>query len=336
MFSRDQYDAARTSAVIVDRSAQGKIAFAGSDRGSFLHALLTNDIIGLTPGTGVYAAYLTPQGRMISDMRVIEIGDRMLLDVEAAVAGPLAERFDKLIFSEDVQVRDVSHELAEIGVHGPSASDVIERALGMTAKGLVKQYNNMLKERWGPTPSEGPIIIVRDDSLGLTGFDIYVPRKDAGTTRQCLTGASAVEIDKDTTEVLRLEAGRPRFGVDMDADTIPLEAGIEDRAISFTKGCYVGQEVIIRVLHRGHGRVARRLVGLVIGGDAPAPGDMIAAGEHAVGTITSAAQSPLMGSPIALGYVHRDYTAPGTELTVRPIRSAAAVSARVHQIPFSR
>jgi folate-binding protein YgfZ len=336
MFSRDQYDAARTSAVMVDRSAQGKIAFAGSDRGSFLHALLTNDIMGLPPGTGVYAAYLTPQGRMISDMRVIEIGDRILLDVDASVAAPLAERFDKLIFSEDVQVRDVSHELTEIGVHGPSASDVIERATGITAKGLVKQYNNIMKDRWGSTPSSGPIIVVRDDSLGLTGFDIYVPWKDAGAVRQSLIGASAVEIGKDTTEVLRLEAGRPRFGADMDADTIPLEAGIEDRAISFTKGCYVGQEVIIRVLHRGHGRVARRLVGLVmIGGEVPAPGDVIAAGENVVGKITSAAQSPLIGSPIALGYVHRDYTAPGTELTVRPL-GPAAVSARVHQIPFSR
>lgn len=336
MFSRDQYDAARTAAVIVDRSAQGKIAFAGSDRGSFLHALLTNDIVGLTPGTGVYAAFLTPQGRMISDMRVIEIGDRLLMDVEASVAPPLAERFDKLIFSEDVQVADVSHDLTEIGVHGPSASDAIERATGITAKDLVKQYNTIVKDRWGSAPS-GPIIVVRDDSLGVTGFDIYVPWKDADALRQCLIGASAVEMGKDTTEVLRLEAGRPRFGVDMDADTIPLEAGIEDRAVSFTKGCYVGQEVIIRVLHRGHGRVARRLVGLVmIGGEVPAPGDVIAAGENVVGKITSAAQSPLIGSPIALGYVHRDYAAPGTELTVRPLRAAPPVSARVHQIPFSR
>jgi folate-binding protein YgfZ len=356
MFSLDQYTAAHTGSIIVDRSGQGKVVITGTDRLSFLHALLTNDIARLAKGTGTYSAYLTPQGRMISDMRVIETGDRIVLDVEGAVAAPLAERFDKLIFAEDVQVQNVSDELAEIGVHGPSAADVVERATGISVARLENQYDNI-------GSLAGPITLVRDDSLGLRGFDLYVPRQGANHLRAKLADAGAMEASPETAELLRIEAGRPRFGIDMDTETIPLEAGIEDRAISFTKGCYVGQEVIIRVMHRGHGRVARRLVGLLIDdGAVPSRGDVILAGEKGVGEITSAAESPLMGSPIALGYVQRDYATPGMQLLIRATasppattasptvvptspgpptrqprwRGLSAIPARVHQIPFSR
>ena len=142
--------------------------------------------------------------------------------------------------------------------------------------------------------------------------------------RRALGSAGAVAPTEETAETLRIEAARPRFGVDMGTDTIPLEAGIEDRAISFTKGCYVGQEVIIRVMHRGHGRVARRLVSIVLLRCAvPARGSKIFAGERAVGEITSAATiSPKQRAPLALGYVNRDHAAPGTELASTAHRPA--------------
>jgi tRNA-modifying protein YgfZ len=308
MFSLDQYNAAHTSAVISETSTRGTIALAGADRRSFLHALVTNDIAGLTKGTGVYAAYLTPQGRMISDMRVLETGDRLLLGVERAVAAVLAERFDRLIFSEDVQVSDVTDQLDEVGVHGPMASALIERTTGKSLRGLNTQYANNATES---------SVVVRDDALGIPGFDIYLPREAGQTLRENLIDSGAVKANVETMEVLRIEASRPRFGVDMSTDTIPLEAGIEDRAISFTKGCYVGQEVIIRVMHRGHGRVARRLVRLVLqGSPVPARGDKVFSGDRQVGEITSAAQSPKAGAPIAMAYVHRDHTTVGTELIV--------------------
>jgi folate-binding protein YgfZ len=307
MSSLDQYASAHKSAVIVDRSQQGTIALTGVDRASFLHALLTNDIARLTRGTGAYSAYLTPQGRMIADMRVVETGDRMLLGVENEIAAPLAERLDKLVFSEDVQVQNLSGELLGVGLHGPSAPGVIERVTGLAADRLVHQYDN----------AGDKVTVVRDDSLGVTGFDVYVARADYSALHARFVEAGAVPCSRETAEVLRVEAGRPMFGVDMTSETIPLEAGIEDRAISFTKGCYVGQEVIIRVMHRGHGRVARRLVGLVLSGaGAPARGDAILAGDRKAGEITSAVVSPLMGGPIALGYVDRDHTSPGTELSV--------------------
>jgi folate-binding protein YgfZ len=130
---------------------------------------------------------------------------------------------------------------------------------------------------------------------------------------------------------LRIEAGRPRFAVDMETDTIPLEAGIEDRAISMTKGCYVGQEVIVRVLHRGHGRVARKLVWLdVVGPGIPARGDLILAGDREVGRITSGAFSPRANAPLALGYVQRDFMASGTIVTVRS--GGRILEAKVRQL----
>ena len=308
MFSVDQYNAAHNSAVIIERSSYGTVVMTGTDRASFLHALLTNDIAQLPVGRGVYAAYLTPQGRMIADVRVVETGNRMLLNVARDVAAPLAERFDKLIFSEDVHARDASNELVMIGVHGPSAARMIQQATGTSVADVADQFDNVTTE-W--------MTVVRDDGLGVPGYDVYVPAGEAAATRARLVEAGAVIASDDTAETLRIEAGRPRFGVDMSTDTIPLEAGLEDRAISFTKGCYVGQEVIVRVMHRGHGRVARRLVSIVFStGAVPSRGDRIHSGDRIIGEITSAAVSPRHGAPLALGYVQRDHAAPGTEVIV--------------------
>ena len=284
----------------------------GSDRASFLHGLLTNDVAKLTPGTGTYAAYLTPQGRMISDMRVVETGDSILLDVEASVVGTLARKLDSLVFSEDVIIEDISASIAAIGIHGDLAAALLAQVAGTPADALQRQFDNRQASIVGCS-----ILIIRDDYLGLTGFDIYVNAGQARQVRDALLQGGATEVDEATVEALRIEAGRPRFGVDMDAETIPLEAGLQDRAISFTKGCYVGQEVIIRVMHRGQGRVARRLVRLAIAGTSvPARGDSIFAAGTRVGEITSAARSMDTGATIALGYVHRDQAAAGMELSV--------------------
>jgi folate-binding protein YgfZ len=150
------------------------------------------------------------------------------------------------------------------------------------------------------------------------GFDVYAPNQDEARIFAALSAAGAVRITEETAEALRIEAGRPKFAVDMDTDTIPLEAGIEDRAISMTKGCYVGQEVIVRVLHRGHGRVARKLAWLEIEGRGiPSSGDLILAEEREVGRITSVAFSPRANALLALGYVQRDFVASGTAVTVK-------------------
>jgi folate-binding protein YgfZ len=164
-----------------------------------------------------------------------------------------------------------------------------------------------------------PAVVVRSDDFGIDGFEILVDASAGVQLSQALLDAGAQRIDAVTADVTRVEAGRPAFGRDMDGTTIPLEAGIEDRAISLTKGCYVGQEIIIRVLHRGQGRVAKRLVGMVgNAGEGPLLAGMrLESGGREVGSLTSAVDSPRLGRPIALGYVHRDFSEPGHMLEVR-------------------
>ena len=168
-----------------------------------------------------------------------------------------------------------------------------------------------------------PAIVTRVTDTGEPGFDIYVERLQADAFSSRLLASGVAALDGETAEAIRIEAGVPLFGRDMDEETIPLEAGIESRAISLTKGCYVGQEVIIRVLHRGHGRVARKLAGLVLDGDsAPASGTPVRVDEREVGQVTSSAMSPALKRPIALAYLHRDFLAAGTRCrSTAPARS---------------
>src|SRR5262249_41072722 len=152
---------------------------------------------------------------------------------------------------------------------------------------------------------------------GEPGFELYAERAAVATLVARVRDAGVAELDEATAEAIRIESGTPRFHRDMDEDTIPLEAGIEGRAISLTKGCYVGQEVIIRVLHRGHGRVARRLVGLRLSGaKVPGAGAPVRSGDREVGRMTSATWSPALSQTIALAYLHRDFVAPGTAVTI--------------------
>jgi folate-binding protein YgfZ len=309
--SSSGYAALRGGAGLVDRSHLGRLLVTGADRRSYLQGLLTNDIEALVPGTGCYAALLTAQGRMITDMRVLELGNALLVDLPAGLAEPVRAQLDRFIFSEDVQVSDVSAERAAIGVYGPQAGQVIRRVV--TVEEDLERLP-LFGSAQG-TFDAANVLVVRSDEPGVDGYDLIVDSGRAAALSRALEEAGAVPVDETSAEAVRIEAGQPRFGRDMTEDTIPLEAGIEDRAISRTKGCYVGQEVIIRVLDRGHGRVARHLVGLMFdGAQVPAAGAVLSSGDREIGRITSAAYSPALDAPIALGYVHRDFTEPGTEV----------------------
>jgi folate-binding protein YgfZ len=265
MFSLEGYQAVTANDGVVRRVDRGVLAVTGADRVSWLQGLLTNDVEALKDGESQYSAYLTPQGRMISDMNVFARGARLLLDVPLSLAATLRDKLDGLIFSEDAKVTD---ESARLFVWTVIRKDSFIQAIGET---------------------------IPDEFASLT------------------------EITMDTFDVIRIERGVPRFLADMSDDTIPLEAGIEDRAISFSKGCYVGQEVIVRVTHRGGGRVAKKLVQWI--GDesadiVPLPESRISSFDKDIGRVTSAAFSPNVNRVVGLGYVHRDYTASGTEVTV--------------------
>jgi folate-binding protein YgfZ len=299
---------------------------------------LTNDIQALTPGTGCYAAWLTPQGRMLTDLHVFESGDMILLDVPADELAATLQRLDQFIFSEDVQLADLSGTLDAVWIHGPEAAALLDQTLtGVQGLAGWPEYHNAraafegLSSKNDPRP-HFPVVVARVSQLGVPGFVVYIEPSGKTDLERALVDRGAVIAEASALEAARVEAGYPLFGIDMTDDTIPLEAGIEERAISFSKGCYVGQEVIIRVLHRGHGRVARKLVALRLSAEGPARGATIRAADRDVGAVTSAAVSPRFGS-IALGYVHRDFTEVGSRVSVQG--PAGPVDAVVTPRPIS-
>jgi folate-binding protein YgfZ len=307
----DGYRAIQQHAAIAAVGPRLQIAVAGQDRAAYLQGLLTNDIQALAPGSGCYSAWLSPQGRMHTDMHVLESGDMILLDVPAETLESTIQRLEQFIFTEDVQVASLAESLTGVWLHGPRAAVVLEKVLD-SARG----FNEWPEYRNGRFEFRAsPVSVVRISQLGVPGFCVYLERARATELSSALTGAGAEPVSEDAIAAARIEAGYPLFGIDMTDETIPLEAGIESRAISFTKGCYVGQEVIIRVLHRGHGRVAKKLVRIRIDGPRPEHGAKLFAGEREIGWVTSAAASPRSGA-IALSYVHRDFVAAGTELQV--------------------
>jgi folate-binding protein YgfZ len=329
MKAPSDYLAARNGAGMIDLGGRGRIVVRGADRKTFLHALLTNDIALLSAGTGCYAALLTPQGRMIADMNVFELGDVMLIDARREVKDTLLQRFDQLIFGEDVQLGDVSDAWGCIGVCGPRAAEVAGGVIGADLAGF-KPFQNARLERGGDL-----VIAARRDGLGLPGFLLLADGGAMPGLAKALHGAGAAVLSPETVEALRIEAGEPAFLVDMGDDTIPTEAGIEATAVSYLKGCFPGQEVLVRIRDRGHGKIARRLVGLTIDGDAaPAAGSTIVGGEKEVGRVTSAVVSPALGKPIALGYVHRDFVEPGSGVLV--VDGDARLGATVTELPFVR
>ena len=323
MTDRADHRALRESAVFGAISARTQLAVAGPDRASYLQGLLTNDIQALQPGQGCYAAWLSPQGRMLTDMHVLQSDTMILLDVPAEQAEETLARLEQFLFSEDVRLESLADAMRGVWLHGPQAAAVVEQVVeGMSGLAQWSDYQH-------GTGTFGPdaVSVARVDQLGVPGYCAYIARPAEERFVAACAVAGAVMVDGDVLRAARIEAGYPLFGVDMTSDTIPLEAGIEHRAISFTKGCFVGQEIVIRVLHRGGGRVAKKLVGFRLARPSPA-GAKVYSGEREVGWLTSVAESPTLG-PVALGYVQRDFAAPGTgvDVDVQPERVTAVVSA---------
>jgi folate-binding protein YgfZ len=321
-----------TAAAIGAVAPRRQIAVAGKDHASYLQGLLTNDIQGLTAGTGCYAAWLTPQGRMLTDMHVLESGEMILLDVPAETVDATLARLDQFVFSEDVRLESLAETLSSVWVHGPAAAGTIDRVLNASSvpdvpPSVWRQYQHATFRF-----ADEPVSVARIDQLGVPGYCVYVARAQEAALLGALESAGAVVVLPEAVEAARIEAGYPVFGIDMTDDTIPLEAGIEDRAISMTKGCYVGQEVIIRVLHRGGGRVVKKLVGLRIEGTVPLRGARVSAGDREIGSITSAARSPRLGA-IAMGYVHRDFVNAGTQVAVATPDGTATATVTERLIP---
>jgi folate-binding protein YgfZ len=303
--------------------SRGRLRLDGADAASFLQGLVSNDVASLRPGQGAYATVLTPQGRMLADLEIYRRPDSLVCSAAAVLVPGLVARFDGLVFAEDVRVSDVSAELAELVVVGGGAAELLADIFRESSEAL-----RALPEL-AHVDVDGGFVCGAAVSR-LPSFKVFVAPARLAALREAFDGAGLPVLSGELLEALRIEQGRPRWGTELTDDTIPLEAGLLDRAISTTKGCYVGQEIVIRILHRGGGRVARRLVTLAltgVSGEPPPAGTVLASAERGdVGRLTSLSRSPSSDAWIALGYVGRDEAEVGRQLKVAGTDATATVT----------
>jgi len=309
---QDAYRAATERCALVDRSERGKLALTGAEAKEFLQGQVTNDIEGLVPGGGCYAAFLTHKGKMLGDLRVLDAGDELLLDCERVALQELftmIRRF-KLGRAVELHKRTVEHGL--LSLIGPAARAVA---------GAADLPDAEHAHRAGLVGEIGVRLIGTD-----LGVDVLCESADTERVAAALMGAGAVPAGEAAAEIRRVETGRPRYGRDLDDTVIPQEAGLNARAVSFEKGCYVGQETVARLYFRG--KPNRHLRGLRLSGPA-APGDPLRKGEREVGRLGSVVESPRHG-PIALALVRRE-AEPGDTLGV----GDGDVRGKVVDLPFA-
>jgi folate-binding protein YgfZ len=327
-----EHAALRQSAGVLDLGFRGRLCLTGADRVRFLHGQVTNNVKDLDPGDGCYAALVTAKGRLVSDLNIYCLPEELLLDFEPGLTATLVARFEKYIIADDVQVVDVAPLFGLFSVQGPKAAAVAQ-ALDLGAPLPAELLGHALAR----DPKLGELHVMNHPRGRTLGFDLFVPVTSLPAVMERLVAAARAAGGRacgwQALEMLRIEAGIPRFGADMDDTTLPPEAGIESRAVSYSKGCYVGQEVIARI--RTYGHVNRLLRGLRLADHLPAlpqRGDKLVHGGHEVGHITSAVASPALKANVALGYVRREQSETGTALVVR---SAGGESpARVVPLPF--
>ncbi len=301
-----EYEAVRDGgAGLIDLSAaRGRIRVSGSEATMFLNGLITNDVKNLAQNRWMPAVFPTVQGRLIGAVRVIRGSEpAFLIDTEAASHEAVLKTVSRFTLAGDFKVADVTSETALLSIQGKRAADVVE-----------KVFETPVSELPNNGVVETDVTIVRATHTGEDGFDIIVDASRAAEIRQSLESAGAQPISDETFEILRVEAGIARFGRDMDETNVVPETNLDD-AVSYTKGCYVGQEIIVRIKHRGH--PAKKLTALRFETDRQVePGTIIKSTDNQeIGRVTSAVISPSRGS-IGLGYVRYEYIADGTRVMV--------------------
>jgi tRNA-modifying protein YgfZ len=285
------YRAITEACGLFDRSERGKLALSGADAATFLQGQVTNDVEGLAPGAGCYAAFLTPKGKMLGDVRILNSGDELLLDTERVALQSLFNMIRRFSLGYQVEVHKRTLERGMLSLIGPEA--VALAGAGELASS--DEHAHLVVQVPGTALTARAI---RTD----VGVDLLCDAADVEPLRAALEEAGAVPVGETATECLRVERGRPRYGIDLDDTVIPQEAGLNERAVSFTKGCYVGQETVARLFYRG--KPNRQLRGLRLSGPAES-GDELSFEGRTVGRVTSVASSPRYG-PIALAFVRRE------------------------------
>jgi folate-binding protein YgfZ len=342
--------ALRETAGVLDLGFRSRLCLAGADRARFLHGQVTNDVNRLRLGGGCYAAITNAKGKMEGDAKVFCLADEILLDLEPGLAGKISQRMEKYIVADDVQVVDAAPHYGLLSVQGPKAAEVVLGlgwftalpALPLTSAthsdaelGEIVLANHARFEPLGGLPRNAGSPPVS----GPAGFDLFVPNESLPLVAERLLALVQARGGRacgwQAYETARIEMGIPRFGADMDESNIPLECGIEARAISYTKGCYIGQEVINRIHSVGH--VNRELRGFRLADDLrplPSRGAKLLQGDREVGHLTSAVHSPRLRANIALGYARRECNQIGAELTLATADGLSSV--RIVELPFAQ
>ena len=313
-------------AVLADRSARRRLTFTGPKAGEALTGLVTNDVESLQPGQGQYAAALTPKGKVLADLRILRRDDDLLCDVSAAAGEGFAAMLRKYVNPRLARVEDVSAPLRVLGVYGPRGVDVVADALGVPGTAV-----DALAD-WGHAAFDsrvGPVRVCRVPDVGIPALEVQVPASHAAAAAAALQAAGAMPATAEPLEAARILAGWPRWGVDMDESTLTQEAGLDTLgAVSYTKGCYTGQETVARLHFRGH--VNRQLRGLSAEGLVPRGARLETMDGTAVGDVRSTAEIPRVGT-VALAMVRREIEVGGT-VTAR--WDGHAMAARVTSLPF--
>ncbi|MGO9495900.1 MAG: YgfZ/GcvT domain-containing protein [Solirubrobacteraceae bacterium] len=299
---------------LLDRSERGKLALTGGDARSFLQGQVTNDVEGLADGAGCYSAFLTPKGKMLGDLRILAAGDELLLDTERVALQGLFNMIRRFSIGYDVELHKRTLERGLLSLVGPDAAVVA----GAGSLPLDEHAHSVIE-----IPGSGVVArAIRTD----VGVDLLCSAEDVDALRAALADAGTPVVADAAVECLRVEHGRPRYGIDLDDSVIPQEAGLNERAVSFTKGCYVGQETVARLYYRG--KPNRQLRGVLLSGPASTGAELSFEG-RVVGRLASVAVSPRFG-PIGLALVRRE-APPGSTVAVA---DGGDVVGEVTELPF--
>ena len=326
-----EYAAVRDGgAGVIDLSTRGRIRVTGSEAILFLNGLMTNDMKTLAEHRWMPAVFPTVQGRLIGAVRVVrgkntdEKNPAFLIDTDAESHEAVVKTISRFTLAGDFHVTDVTAETVLLSIQGKRAVEVVERVFETSVAELPR--NGVVEIEWQNTP----VTIIRATHTAEDGFDVVVSSTHVAQLRAALENAGAINVGDETFETLRIEAGKARHGRDMDETNVVLETNLDD-AVSYSKGCYIGQEIIVRIKHRGH--VAKKLVGLRLDSDDKIESGAVIrfADNQEIGKVTSTTFSPKLSTTIALGYVRYEHLEPGTNVLVDN-----EIKATVAELPFVR
>lgn len=321
-----EYRAVRERVGLIDRSERGKVEATGRDRAAFLHGMLSNDVKGLVPGQGCPAAFLDAHGKIVALLAVHCLADRLVLEMDRPLVAPTLGALERFLISERVEFEDASDTSGLLTLAGPAARTTVEKIVEQSLPDLPPGHHVRIEV------DGQDVRVVRNDEPGEEGYDLWASPAALPRLWERAVAAGAQPVGREAWNVLRVEAGVVRHGVDVDASTLVVEAPLE-HAYSLSKGCYIGQEVIARVTYRGH--VNRKIVGFAFPDvRVPAPGAAVLVDGREVGRVTSAVLSPALGRGLALGFLRREHWDTGTPVEV--VGEAGVLTAEVAALPFYR